>query len=236
MARTIRVIRKSCARGAEDAAGLTVIIDVFRAFSCVPLFFHFHAGKVIFEADPDRASTLKEQHPEFILVGEVNEVPIKGADLGNSPSQILMKGDAYFKERVVVHRTTAGITGVEAALKNGAEVLLGSFLTAGPTARYINKSGLEMVTLVAMGERAERKAVEDEACADYLEHLLTGRPYDHIQTLKEIIFQPSAQNFIMGEKEYLPREDPILCLQRDLFDFVLGVREENHEIVVFKRG
>ena len=181
-------------------------------------------------------STLKEQHPEFILVGEVNEVPIKGADLGNSPSQILMKGDAYFKERVVVHRTTAGITGVEAALKNGAEVLLGSFLTAGSTAKYINKSGLEMVTLVAMGERAERKAVEDEACADYLEHLLTGRPYDHIQTLKEIIFQPSAQNFIMGEKEYLPREDPILCLQRDLFDFVLGVREENHEIIVFKRG
>ena len=235
LARKIRVVRKSCARGAEDASGLTVIIDVFRAFSCAPLFFHFHAGKVIFEADPDRAIILKEQHPEFILVGEINEVPIEGADLGNSPSEILMKGEAYFKERVVIHRTTAGITGVAAALQNGAEVLLGSFLTAGSTARYINKIGPDMVTLVAMGERAERKAPEDEACADYLEHLLTGSPYDHIQTLKEIIFQPSAQKFILGKKEYLPREDPIFCLQRDLFDFVLSVREENNEIVVFKR-
>ena len=89
-------------------------------------------------------------------------------------------------------------------------------------------------TLVAMGDRAKKRAPEDEACGDYLEHLLAGRAYDSVNTLKEVVFQPTAQKFIQGEKEYLPREDPIFCLQRDLFDFVLGVRKENDFMVVFR--
>jgi len=43
----MKVLRKSCAQGAKEAEGLAVIIDVFRAFSCEPLFFHFGAGRVI---------------------------------------------------------------------------------------------------------------------------------------------------------------------------------------------
>ena len=76
----MRVVRKSCARGAEEAEGLAVIIDVFRAFSCEPLFFHFGANRVILEADPEQAVARKRVNPEFVLVGEVNDVPIKGAD------------------------------------------------------------------------------------------------------------------------------------------------------------
>jgi hypothetical protein len=49
-----------------------------------------------------------------------------------------------------------------------------------------------------------------------------------------VIFQPTAQKFIQGKKEYLPKEDPIFCLQQDLFDFVLGVKRENDFMVVFK--
>jgi 2-phosphosulfolactate phosphatase len=77
----MKVLRKSLARGAREARGLVVIIDVFRAFSCEPLFFHFGVRKVILEADPAKAIHLKKQHPEFILVGEVDEVPLEGADM-----------------------------------------------------------------------------------------------------------------------------------------------------------
>ncbi len=231
----MKIIRKSCAEGAKEAAGIAVIIDVFRAFSCEPLFFHFGAKKIILEADPFRAVAIKKQHPEFILVGEVNEVPIEGADLGNSPSGIVLKGETYFREKTVVHRTTAGVTGATAALEKADEVLLGSFLMAKAISEYIRGNKPSLVTLVAMGDRAEKRAPEDEACADYLEHLLTGRPYDPIKGLKEILFQPTAQKFIKGTKEYLPREDPIFCLQRDLFDFVLVVKRENGDIVVLRR-
>jgi hypothetical protein len=67
-----------------------------------------------------------------------------------------------------------------------------------------------------------------------MEHLLSGKPYDPIKSLREVVFQPTAQKFILGEKEYLPREDPIFCLQRNLFDFVLAVQKEGDQLVVVK--
>ncbi|MBC8421078.1 MAG: 2-phosphosulfolactate phosphatase [Proteobacteria bacterium] len=220
----MRILRKSCAQGAEEAEGLVVIIDVFRAFSCEPIFFHFGANRVILEADPEQAIARKRANPEFVLVGEVNEVPIKGADLGNSPTHIIQRGASYFRDKTVIHRTTAGVTGATAAFKRADEVVLGGFVTAKATAGYIKGKKPDLVTLVAMGTRAERPAPEDEACADYFEHLLTGKPYDPVQAFNDIVFQPTAQKFLSDTKEYLPREDPIFCLQRDLFDFVLMVR------------
>jgi len=217
----MKIVRKSCAQGAREASGLAVIVDVFRAFSCEPLFFHFGASRVILEADPQKATLTKREHPEVVLVGELNEVPLENADLGNSPSQIILKGEAWFKGKTVVHRTTAGVTGAAAALEGAEEVILGSFLTAKAIADYIFWKDPEVVTLVAMGERGLREAPEDEACADYLEHLLTGKSFDAIPALQRVIFHPSAQKFLLGTKEYLPREDPVFCLQRDLFPFVL---------------
>ncbi len=233
---TIRIIRKHCAEGAKKAEGLTVIIDVFRAFSCEPLFFHFGAKRVFLEANPEKAIQLKRDNPEFILVGEVNEVPIEGADLGNSPTHIIKMGEAFFRDKTIIHRTTAGVTGVEAACPNPGEVILGSFSMAAAIAGYIKEKKPEQVTLVAMGERGVKQAPEDEACADYLEHLLTGKPYDPVKAFSQIVFHPSAQKFILGTMGYLPREDPIFCLQYNLFDFALTARREEELIEVFKKS
>ena len=230
----MKIVRKSCAQGAREASGSAVIIDVFRAFSCEPLFFHFGVGKVILEADPQKAILIKKKNPDFILVGESNEVPLENADLGNSPSEIILKGEAWFKGKTVVHRTTAGVTGAAAALEGAEEVILGSFLTAKAVAHYILEKNPDVVTIVAMGERGLREAPEDEACADYLEHLLTGKSYDAVRSLQRIVFHPSAQKFLMGTQSYLPREDPIFCLQRNLFPFVLMVKRVGDLIEVRK--
>jgi len=229
---TMKIIRKSCAAGAAEAEGLAVIIDVFRAFTCEPLFFYFGAEKSLLEADPMKARMMKREHPEYVLAGEVDEVPIEDGDLGNSPSQIILKGRSFFEDKVVIHRTTAGVTGAASALDHADEVLLGGFTTAGAAAAYIRYRNPEVVTLVAMGSRGRDKSPEDEHCADYLEHLLTGKPYDPIQALKEILFHPSAQKFLTCEKPYLPREDPVFCLQHDVFDFALTARKEEGLIVV----
>ena len=230
----MKIIRKSCAEGAREARGLTVVIDVFRAFTCAPFFFYFGAEKVILEADPDTAQAMKRENPDYILVGEINEVPIEGADLGNSPTHIVRLGEAYFRGKTVVHRTTAGVTGVSAALEGADEVILGSFVMAGAVSRYIKNKKPALVTIVAMGDRAKKKAPEDEACADYLGHLLTGSPFDPVRALEEVLFQSTAQKFITGEKAYLPREDPVFCLQRDLFDFVLTAEKTAGRIRVKK--
>ena len=189
------------------------------------------------EADPEKAIALRSEHPDWILMGEVNEVPIQGGDLSNSPSEILQKGEAFFRGKTVVHRTTAGVTGVAAALEGAEEVLLGGLLTARATARYIRERAPDRVALVAMGSRGREPAPEDEACAEYLEHLLTGRPHSPVAALRDILFQATARKFLYRERPYLPPEDPVLCLQRDLFDFVLAAERESTSdaVVVVER-
>ena len=230
----MKIIRKRFIQGAREAEGLVVIIDVFRAFSCEPLFFHFGAKRVILEADPQKALSLRRNIPDAILVGEVNEIPIEGAELGNSPSHVIEKGDAYFSGKTVIHRTTAGVVGVKCAYEGSDEILLGSFVMASAIGRYIAAKNPPVATLVAMGERGEKTGPEDEMCADYIEHLIAGRPFDRVEMIRKVVYQPTAQKFIKGEKDYLPREDPIFCLQLNLFDFVLSVRDVDGRLEVYK--
>lgn len=228
----MEILRRSCLKGAMEATGVAVIIDVFRAFSCEPLLFHFGVEKLILVADPAEARKIKREHQEYLLAGEVDEVPIEGGDLGNSPSEIMLKGREFFQGKTVIHRTTAGVTGAATALERADEVLLCGFTNASGTAAHVCHRNPKVVTLVAMGTRGKTKSPEDEACADYLEHLLAGKPYDPIQALKEILFHPSAQKFLKGDKPYLPKEDVAFCLQMDVFDFALAAQREEGKIVV----
>jgi 2-phosphosulfolactate phosphatase len=224
----ILVLRKSLLAGVREASGLTVVIDVFRAFSCAPILFRLGIKRLVLEPDPDRALTLKTGD-QVVLVGEMEEKPIPGFDLCNSPTEIMKRGRVFFEGKTVIQRTTAGVQGVKTALENSDEVLLGSFLTAQSTATFIYGKipPPRYVTLVAMGIRAMDRAPEDEACADYLEHLLSGTPYDHLAAVERIVFQETAQKFLRGDRSYLPREDTIFCLQRDLFDFALSAEKRN---------
>lgn len=215
------------AEGARAAEGLAVVIDVFRAFTCEPLMFHCGARRVVLQGDPAACLAWRQREPDAVLVGEVDEQPIEGFDLTNSPSLILRAGRDLFEGRTVVHRTTSGVTGALTALGRCDEVLLGSFAVAGATADWIRARRPAVVSLVAMGIRSTAQAPEDEACGDCLESLLTGRSYDHPEAMAGILAHETAQKFLRGDKAYLPREDPVYCLQRDLFDFAL--RAERRE-------
>ena len=233
----MKVVRESLIEGARRAHGVTVVIDVFRAFTVTPLFFHLGVRKAIFVSEPREALSLKSHDPDMVLAGEVNEQLIPGFDLGNSPSEVLEQREGMLTGKAVVQRTTAGVTGVLGALSKAEEVILGSYVMAKAVSRYVlSRDPLpEAVTLVAMGRRGMDRAPEDEGCADYLEHLLTGSPYDHLRALKAIIFNETAQKFIRRDKAYLPPEDPLLCLQRDLFDFVLIAQKENGLVAIHRR-
>jgi 2-phosphosulfolactate phosphatase len=217
------VRRLSLAAGCREARGLAVVIDVFRAFTCEPLMYAMGAAQVLLEGDVERC---RAERGDALLVGEVDERPIAGFDFTNSPTHIIAAGPAVFAGRRVVHRSTAGVTGALAALAHCDDVLLGAFVTAAACARYIQARRPAVVSLVAMGMRGTTPSPEDERCADYLDSLITGRPYDHVAALAEILHQETAQRFLCGEKDYLPREDPVYCLQRDLFPYVLRAERQ----------
>ena len=221
----MKITRSSLLPGAENARGTAVIIDVYRAFTCTPLLFSLGIKSALLVSTAQEAFELKEENNSLILIGEIGGAPIEGFDFGNSPSRLLNAGSGTFKGRTVVQRTSSGVQGALAALKSADEVLLGSYGVARATAGYLLAGTPREVSLVAMGWDLRQIAPEDECCAGYLAHLLDARPYDHLQALHEIVFHESTQKFLRGDRSYFPSEDPLLCLQRDIYDFALQARQ-----------
>lgn len=230
----MKIVCDSLYNGALAARGVVVIVDVFRAFTCAPLLFSMGIEKLFLIPTPEQAFALKEKDRDLILVGEVSGIPIKGFDLGNSPSEILRKGSAFFKGRTVLQRTSSGVQGALLALNVAEEVLLGSYALAGPTAQYILSKKPETVSLVAMGWELKERAPEDEWCVRYLSQLLGNGSYDHNEALREIVFHKTTQRFLHGEADYFPPEDPLICLQRDVYDFALRAEKQADRVEVHK--
>jgi len=221
----VEIIKERLLEGAKRAKGTVVIIDVFRAFTCVPMMFYLGASQVILEKEPNRARELKEKL-NGIFVGEKNEVPLEGSDMGNSPYEILSNGH-IFRGRSVIHCTTAGVNGVWLAHGNAEKLFVASFINAKATCFRIKKLSPPLVTLVAMGERGLKPSPEDEACMNYIASLLEGKdPNSFIEDIIKIFASDSFKKFLDPKRPYLHEEDTILCLQRDLIPFAFEVKEE----------
>lgn len=208
--------------GAKDARGLTVIIDVFRAFSTACYAFDIGAEKIFPIGDINLAYQLKGKNPGYILVGERNEQKPPGFDFGNSPSQLL-NGDLTGK--TIVHTTSSGTQGIANA-KNASEIITGSFVNAGAIVRYIQAKKPETVSLVCMGYACEYPTDEDTFCAQFIKNELEAKPND-FDKMVEIIRTGSGTRFFDPEKQdWSPQQDFELCLDLNRFDFVLKVEKE----------
>ena len=173
--------------GAKKAEGLTVIIDVFRAFSLECYLYARGASAVFPAGSVEEARHMKQVHPEYLLIGERWGRRCEGFDYGNSPSQTR---DADLSGKKIVHTTSAGTQGIVNAV-HAEEILTGSLVNARAVADYISRRQPETVSLVAMGNGGERTAREDVICARYIKCLLEGRPClidEEIRSLK----QPAA--------------------------------------------
>jgi 2-phosphosulfolactate phosphatase len=232
----MRVERRSLLAGATDAQGIVVVIDVLRAFSCTALMFHYGVRDLALVRTPEEALAVRDRDPDYLVAGEVKGVRVEGFDLGNSPADIVSKGAAFFRNRRVAVRSSAGTQGVLAAAAHAGQVILGSYMTASAISRYIRATGGSdaRVTIVAMGFEGTRPSVEDDRCGDYIEHLLTGTPYDHLAATWECLHDPEIARSLRGEHDYRPKEDIVLALQRDLFDFVMVGRLEGDHVRVTK--
>jgi 2-phosphosulfolactate phosphatase len=230
----MRVERRSLLEGAAGARGTVVVIDVLRAFSCSALMFHYGIRDLALVRTPAEALACRDRDPDYLVAGEVKGVKVPGFDLGNSPADIVSKGETFFRNRRVAVRSSAGTQGVLAAAARADRVILGSYMTAAAIARYIQATGGPdaMVTIVSMGFEGIKTSVEDERCGDYIEHLLLGAPYDHLAAMWDCLNDPDIAMSLRGEHDYRPKEDIVLALQRDLFDFAMVGRLEDDRVRV----
>ena len=209
--------------GAKKAKGITVVIDVFRAFSFEAYCFAKGAKKVIPVGDIDLAYKLKEKNPDIILAGERHGKIMPGFDTGNSPSE-LMALDV--KDKVVVHTTSAGTQGIANA-KNADEIIGGSLVTAKAIAEYITKSGAKDVSLVWMGLEAISETEEDNLCAEYIKSLLEGTSLDMPKEIESLKTTSGAKFFDKAQNDVFPEADFPMCTELNKFNFVLRLKKSD---------
>jgi 2-phosphosulfolactate phosphatase len=203
--------------GARTATGHAVIVDVFRAFTTAAFCVAAGAREIVLVADHERALALKRDDPSLFLTGEIEGRPIAGFDIGNSPSAI---EQLDLEGRRVVQRTSAGTQGVNAAAA-AREIVLGSFVIAEATVRYLRRRADE-VTVVAMGHGGDETADEDEACARYLAARLADAPID-VAAIIAALWEHEDPAW----PDWFPRRDAELASQVDRFSFALPVHRED---------
>jgi len=216
--------------GARKATGLTVIIDVFRAFSTACYAVSKGAGPVHPVGTVSEAFLLKKQFPEALLMGERNEKKPEGFDFGNSPSHIL---NTDLSGKTIIHTTSSGTQGIVHA-GNASEIITGSFVNACAIVRYVQKSKPPVVSLVCMGYACEYPTDEDTLCAEYIRNELSGLQNDFEAMKLQIRNGSGARFFEQISQEWSPFSDFDLCLDVNKFDFVLKVAY-NEDIKYFEK-
>jgi len=203
--------------GAKKAEGLTVIIDVFRAFSVECYASDAGASQIIATSEVSEALRLKDVYLNSVLVGERDEKRISGFDFGNSPTEII-KSD--LKNKTVIHTTTAGTQGLINAVKADT-IITGSFVNAGAIVRYIRLLNPSVVTLVAMGYRALETAEEDMLCAELIRERLNGKSSISEKDISALQYTSGNRFFKKDNIDFSPPTDFFLCTMTDKFNFVL---------------
>lgn len=205
------------AEGAARATGVTVIIDVFRAFSLACYAFDAGAAGIIATAKVEEAFRLKEIYKNSVLAGERSERKIEGFDFGNSPSEIITND---IRGKTIIHTTTAGTNGLVNAV-NADIVLTGSLVNAGAVAKYIKTLNPKHVSLVAMGFRANESADEDLLCAEMIEAALKNKRSIPDSKISDLQNTSGKRFFNPNNLAFSPPTDFFLCTMVDRFSFIL---------------
>lgn len=209
--------------GAKQAEGLTVIIDVFRAFSLETYLYDMGVELIRPIGTIEEAFKLKETTPNSLLFGERNGIKVEGFDFGNSPSSVTSE---IVKGKTILHTTSAGTQGVVNA-KNATRILAGSLVSARAIAEYIIETQPEVVSLVCMGWNAERLAAEDELCAEYIKSILDGEELTNMDERVAALQYHGGEHFFNPDtQENFPEPDFWLCIKYDRFPYVLEITKD----------
>lgn len=213
----------SLIEGAKQAEGLTVIIDVFRAFSLECYLYEMGVKEIRPIGSIEDAFALHKELPGSVLIGERHGKKCDGFNFGNSPSTVLPEA---VKGKTILHTTSAGTQGIVNATK-ATEIITGSLVNAKAVAEYIKKKQPETVSLVCMGNAGVRPVAEDELCAEYIKCLVEGTEIPDFERRVMDLQRHGGEHFFdEARQEIYPKEDFFMCIKYDKFPFVIHVGKD----------
>jgi 2-phosphosulfolactate phosphatase len=225
-----------------------IVIDLIRATTSMAVIFDRGARRIFAAGSLEQARAARELHPERLLCGERNVMPLPGFDYGNSPVQF---SEADLSERELIMTTTNGTRAFHACPA-------GSFRLAGSlyNASAVTSKTLELahahqsdIHLVCAGEE-DRFGLDDAVCAGYLAQELQRQAqqngltvrldesslaaialYETYQPPKLIEYSNAARQVIDGG---LPA-DPPFCMRTNASQsvgMVVGQEEETGLLII----
>lgn len=210
--------------GARQAEGLTVIIDVFRAFSLECYLYDMGVKLIRPVGTIDEAFSLRDRIQDSLLIGERKGIKCEGFDYGNSSSSI-RKEDVAGK--TIIHTTSAGTQGIVNAV-HADEIITGSLVNARAVAEYIISRQPQTVSLVSMGSGGVRTASEDELCAAYIKSILEGREFTDMDRRVDELRNHGGEHFFDPERQNVfPEADFYRCIEYNKFPFVIAIEKDN---------
>jgi 2-phosphosulfolactate phosphatase len=221
MAREIRI--DSLLEGARRATGTVAIIDVFRAFTTAAVALANGASRIVMVSTVEEALSLRDNAIGQVCMGEVGGRMPAGFDFGNSPFEV---SQADLRGRTIMQRTSAGTQGIVAAGR-ADRLYAASLVTANATARALLSASPDLITLVAMGNRAVVRTDEDELCAIHLRNLLEGRP-GNAQAVRQVILAGGEiAHFHDPARPHMHPGDLDIALDIGRYDFAVRVTVED---------
>ena len=214
--------------GAKRAKGEVVIIDVFRAFSLECYLYSFGVRKIRPVGTVKEAFEWRKRDKDCVLVDERGGRKCDGFDFGNSPSGV---DRDMIRDKLIIHTTSAGTQGIINAQK-ADEIITGSLVNASAIARYIRAKNPKEVSLVCMGTAGKVKNPEDELCANYIKSMLSDeKTFDIGERIKDLRLNGGQHFFDPNNQEVFPQKDFYMCIERDIFDFVIRIDKDEYGYV-----
>ncbi|MDE7283632.1 MAG: 2-phosphosulfolactate phosphatase [Lachnospiraceae bacterium] len=218
-------------KGAKQAKGLTVIIDVFRAFSLECYLYDMDVKLIRPVGTIEEAFSLRNSIQNSVLIGERHGKKCDGFDYGNSPSSIL-KNDVAGK--TIIHTTSAGTQGIVNAV-HASEIITGSLVNARAVAEYIIARQPQTVSLVCMGNGGVRLAPEDELCAEYIKSIVENRELTDIEQKVNCLKNNGGEHFFdKSRQDIFPEADFYMCIKYNIFPFVIKITRDETGYVASK--
>ena len=155
------VARDACR--AVELGDLIIVVDVLRCSSSIVSALANGVKAVIPAETLKEAYRLREQHPDYLLVGERRGCKPRGFDLGNSPLEFVRE---LVGGKTVIMTTTSGSAALVRCRRAG-HVLVGAFLNAEAVAEKtvgVARSRKVDVSFVLAGEKG-LFSLEDFLCA-----------------------------------------------------------------------
>ncbi|MFN2303392.1 MAG: 2-phosphosulfolactate phosphatase [Anaerolineales bacterium] len=213
---------------AHLAKGVTVVVDVLRAFTTAAYAFAAGATEIYPVSTVHEALNLSDELPNALTMGEVDALKPMEFNFGNSPAMISKQN---LHGKILIQRTSAGTQGIVKAV-NADRLLAASFVVCGATVAYLRRLSPQYISFIITGDSLGRDGDEDRACAEYIEALLCGRQPESEEYTERVKTSTVGQLFLDGHHPHLAQIDLEMSIHVDAFQFPLLVHHVNQRLVM----